>query len=61
MHDIRYRSNDFREEIIKILCQNYLKSTGKKLGFFYKEDFTLTPYTTTKTDKEKGISRMPKQ
>ena len=31
----------------------------KKLGFFTKDDLTLIPYTTTKVDLKKKVSRLP--
>ena len=33
---------------------------GSKLGFFFREDFTLINYTTTKIDVEKKKSKLPK-
>ena len=30
------------------------------MGFFYRDDFTLIAYTTTKLDIKKKISRIPK-
>ncbi len=29
------------------------------MGFYYRDDFTLIPFTTTKVDVKKNVSRMP--
>ena len=34
--------------------------TNRKLGFFFIDDFNMIPYTTTKIDAKKGISKIPK-
>ena len=41
------------------MAENYKNVTGKKLGFFYHNEFSMIPFTTTKTDVEKKRSKLP--
>ena len=41
------------------MAENYKNVTGKKLGFFYHNEFSMVAFTTTKTDVEKKRSRLP--
>ncbi|CAK87907.1 unnamed protein product (macronuclear) [Paramecium tetraurelia] len=59
-YDYRYSSSERRDYavlcIIKAYCQ---QNKGAALPIFYKDELTLTAYTTTKVDKKKGINRLP--
>ena len=41
------------------ICDAFETLVKKKLGFFYKEDISLIPYTTTKVDIKMPVNRMP--
>ena len=41
------------------MAENYFHATKKKLGFFYHNEFSLIPFTTTKTDVKKKRSKLP--
>lgn len=59
-YDYRYSSSERRDyavlSIIKAYCQQH---KGAALPVFYKDELTLTAYTTTKVDKKKGVNRLP--
>eukprot|EP01016_Furgasonia_blochmanni_P042456 TRINITY_DN5640_c0_g1_i4.p2 TRINITY_DN5640_c0_g1~~TRINITY_DN5640_c0_g1_i4.p2 ORF type:complete len:395 (+),score=96.06 TRINITY_DN5640_c0_g1_i4:531-1715(+) len=51
-----------KEKIIEFLAKGYfLCNRGMGLGFFFRVDITLENFTTQKSDRKKGISRMPKE
>jgi len=61
-YDYRYSSAERRDVILEMVTRAYINMTGNKKGlaFYYKEEINLTNWTTTKADKKKAISKIPK-
>lgn len=48
--------------IISYLSQLFREShSGEQFKLYYKDELNLEPYTTREKDKEKGISKIPKE
>ena len=60
-YDYRFKSDDFREQILIQMADLCYKRNKQRLGFFYVDDFSLESSTTTKLDIKKTpkVSRYP--
>lgn len=59
-YDYRYSTSDYRDQAVLSIIKAYCtQNKGVSIPVFYKDEVTLTAYTTTKIDKKKGINRLP--
>lgn len=60
-HDYRISSEKHKKELLMGLCEAYCQFHKRNLAFFFKEEYTLDKYCTTKIDVKENKFKKPKE